>query len=76
MRFVLVDGRTPCQQSFCVLCCEPIRANYLRDVGTQLYYCDQKCYADYGKKAVMAVAARLFIDPAAMIGFDFREAQP
>jgi len=33
MRFVLVIGRTPCQQSVCVLCGEPIGKSYLREVG-------------------------------------------
>jgi len=50
MRFVLVNGRTPCQQSFCVLCCEPIGASYLRELGTRLSYCDHNCYADHCKK--------------------------
>src|SRR6266849_1948280 len=39
MRFVLVNGRTPCPQTFCVLCCEPIGASYLREIGTRLCYC-------------------------------------
>jgi len=43
MRFVLVNGRTPSPQSFCVLCCEPIGASYLREIGTQLPYCDHNC---------------------------------
>jgi hypothetical protein len=52
MRFVLVNGRTPCPQSFCVLCSEPIGASYLREVGTRLAYCDHDCYADHCKSAV------------------------
>ena len=55
MRFVLVNGRTPCPQSFCVLCCEPIGANYLREIGTRLPYCDHNCYADHCKKAVLVL---------------------
>jgi len=47
MRFLLVNGRTPCQKSVCVLCGEPIGASYLREVGTHLPYCDQDCYADH-----------------------------
>jgi hypothetical protein len=46
MKFVLVNGRTPCTQSFCVMCDEPIGAGYLREIGTQLCYCDHDCYAD------------------------------
>jgi len=40
MRFVLVNGRTPCPQSFCLLCCELIGTSYLREIGTRLPYCD------------------------------------
>jgi hypothetical protein len=59
MRFVLVNGRTPCQQSACVLCGEPIAASYLREVGTQLTYCDHDCYADH-----CTSAAQLFENQA------------
>jgi len=47
MRFVLVNGRTPCRQSFCGRCREPIGASYLREIDTQLSYCDHACYADH-----------------------------
>jgi hypothetical protein len=46
MRFLLVNGRSPCRQSFCVRCERPIGASYLREVGTHLVYCDHTCYAD------------------------------
>jgi hypothetical protein len=47
MKFVLVNGRTPFRQSFCVLCCEPIgEGGYLRDIRTRLCYCGAACYAD------------------------------
>jgi hypothetical protein len=52
MRFVLVNGRTPCAPSFCVLCCEPIGMSYLREIGTRLPYCGPRCYADHCKSAV------------------------
>jgi hypothetical protein len=55
MRFVLVNGRTPCPQSLCALCCEPIGANYLREIETRLSYCDDKCYADHCKSALPAI---------------------
>ena len=82
MRFVLVNGRTPCQQSSCVLCREPIRASYLREIGTRLCYCDPRCYAAHGKTPVLALeihaaasalATELFVDSAKMFGFDFRQ---
>jgi hypothetical protein len=46
MKFVLVSGRTPRTQSFCALCCESIGESYLRDIATQLAYCNHKCYVD------------------------------
>ncbi len=52
MRFVWVNGRTPCRQSFCVMCKEPIGAGHLREIGTRLIYCDHDCYADHCKSAV------------------------
>jgi hypothetical protein len=89
MRFVLVNGRKPCPQTFCVSCCEPIGASYLREIGTRLSYCDHACYADHCNKAVPALenhalawmalgffATGLFVNPANMSGFDFRQAQP
>lgn len=53
MRFVLVNGRTPRLESFCVLCSQPIGASYLRETGTQLAYCDHDCYAGHCKRAVL-----------------------
>jgi hypothetical protein len=55
MRFVLVNGRTPRTQSLCTLCCEPIEESYLRDIGTQLPYCNHKCYVDNCKAPVLAL---------------------
>jgi hypothetical protein len=55
MRFVLVNGRTPCPQSCCVLCCEPIGASYLREIETRLSYCNDRCYADHCKKTVVVL---------------------
>jgi hypothetical protein len=56
MRFILVNGRTRCRQSFCARCSEAIGANYLREVGTDLIYCDHDCYADHCERAVLALA--------------------
>jgi hypothetical protein len=55
MRFILVNGRTPCRQSVCALCCEPIGVNYLREISTRLPYCDPDCYDDHCEGAVMAL---------------------
>jgi hypothetical protein len=32
MKFVVVNGRTPRQQTRCALCCEPIGKSYLREL--------------------------------------------
>jgi hypothetical protein len=51
MKFVLVNGRIPIPQSFCALCCEPIDDGYLREIATQLSYCDHQCYAGHCETA-------------------------
>jgi hypothetical protein len=55
MRFVLVNGRTPCRQSCCALCGKPIGASYLREIETQISYCDDKCYAEHCEGAILAL---------------------
>jgi len=55
MKFVLVNGRTPRMLSVCMLCCESIGDSYLRDIVTQLPYCDHKCYVDHCKVPVLAL---------------------
>jgi hypothetical protein len=55
MKFVLVNDRTPNKQSSCVLCREPMRRGYLREVGTGLFYCDHDCYTDHCRSAVHAL---------------------
>jgi hypothetical protein len=47
MKFVVVNGRTPRQQTRCALCCEPIGKSYLRKLTTQLSYCDHRCYVGH-----------------------------
>jgi hypothetical protein len=51
MKFILVNGRTPRPQSFCVLCCEPIGETYVREIATRLSYCDHQCYLGQRKFA-------------------------
>jgi hypothetical protein len=55
MKFVLVNGRTPRTQSFCALCCESIGESYLRNIATQLAYCNHECYVDHRKVPVLAL---------------------
>jgi hypothetical protein len=66
MNFVLVNGRTPCKESFCALCKERIGASYLREIGTQLCYCDHDCYADHCNSAVVALANRTSVNQIAL----------
>ena len=58
MRFVLVNGRLPRRQSFCVMCDQPIGASYLREIGTHLTYCDHNCYEDHCKSAVLLLESQ------------------
>jgi hypothetical protein len=53
MRFILVSGRSPRPQSFCVMCDRPIGASYLRELGTHLVYCDHDCYSDHCHCAIL-----------------------
>jgi hypothetical protein len=55
MRFVLVNGRTPCPKTFCMLCCEPIHASYPREVSTGLPFCDHDCYDHYSNRWISRV---------------------
>jgi hypothetical protein len=55
MKFVVVNGRTPRQQTRCALCCEPIGKSYLRELTTQLSYCDHRCYLGHRKTATPAL---------------------
>jgi hypothetical protein len=58
MRFILVNGRTPFQRFLCAKCGEAIGNCYLREMTTQLYYCDQSCYSEHCKSAVTNLAHR------------------
>ncbi len=58
MRFMLVNGRTPFRRFSCAQCGEAISNCYLRDMTTQLYYCDQSCYSEHCTNAVMNLAHR------------------
>jgi hypothetical protein len=51
MRFILVNGRKPRPQARCVMCDRPLEKSYLREIGTQLIYCDHNCYADHCQSA-------------------------
>ena len=47
MKFVLVNGRTPYPQTFCMLRCESIKSGYLCPTTTQYPHCDYECYSHY-----------------------------
>jgi hypothetical protein len=44
MRFVLVNGERPRKKISCMLCREPFRAGYLREIGSGKAFCDHDCY--------------------------------
>jgi hypothetical protein len=56
MKFILVNDRAPFKKNSCVLCGEPIGTRYLREIGTQLFYCDYDCYTGHCESAVRALA--------------------
>jgi hypothetical protein len=56
IRFALANG-TPRPDSFCVMCEARIEARYLREVATQLIYCDQSCYDNHCRSAARALVA-------------------
>lgn len=56
MNFVLVNGRTPRRQSFCGLCCQRIdHDGYVRDIRTQLCYCNTYCYRFHSGSAPLVI---------------------
>src|SRR5215475_10118219 len=44
MKFVLVNHRTPLDNSTCAECSASLRSGYLKVVSTQRPYCDHDCY--------------------------------
>jgi hypothetical protein len=58
MKFVLVNGRTPRPRPSCVCCFQPIEAGYLREIGTNLTYCDHDCYVEHCKSAFVLLEKR------------------
>ncbi len=59
MKFVLVNGRAPYRQTYCVWCCTPIYAGYLRDIKARLCYCDHQCYRLYSENAHLLLDGRV-----------------
>jgi hypothetical protein len=57
MRYILVNGRTPSGKPLCARCGEHIGANYLREIGTRIFYCDHECYADHCTSADLALGS-------------------
>ena len=51
MKFVLVNERTPRAPTVCAHCSTPIGRRYLRDVPSQLLYCDGERYIRSRKEA-------------------------
>ena len=58
MKFVLVNGRRPRPETFCALCCEPIRESSLRELTTHLPYCGYECYLGHCKLAISVLEER------------------
>ena len=45
MKFVLVNERKPREAPTCACCGTPITMGYLRDLSSQLPYCDHACFS-------------------------------
>lgn len=58
MRFILVNERVPCPRSFCVMCNQPVGTSYLRELGTELVYCEYGCYTANSESAVLRLGNR------------------
>jgi hypothetical protein len=58
VRFIMANGRTPRPRSLCVMCDQPVGANYLREIGTHLIYCDHNCYESHCKSVVLLLENR------------------
>jgi hypothetical protein len=58
MRFILVNGRTPCAKTVCVMCERPISNGYLREIATYLLYCNPDCYEDHCDSATRLLETR------------------
>jgi hypothetical protein len=48
------------------MCAQPIGANYLREIGTHLTYCDHTCYADHCESAFLLLEGQLEPHEAAL----------
>jgi hypothetical protein len=57
-RFVIVNDRLLGTDAYCVLCCEKIRQNYVRDPQTHLLYCDARCFVGHEKMTTLAIKRR------------------
>jgi hypothetical protein len=58
MKFVLVNDRLPRLQIRCVQCDQPIETNYLREIGTDLIYCNHICYTEDCHRAILLLEGR------------------
>ena len=58
MKYVLVNGRTPRRRFACAACGNDIRDSYLREISTQLYYCDPRCHLDHCNNTAVFLANR------------------
>jgi hypothetical protein len=47
IRYVVVNHRTPRADPHCVLCGRGLQSSYVRDLGTNLLYCDPCCLAGH-----------------------------
>jgi hypothetical protein len=58
MKFVLVNDRSLRPQVRCVKCDQRIETSYLRELGTDLIYCNHDCYAEHCQSAFLLLESR------------------
>jgi hypothetical protein len=55
MRCIIVNGANLKAEARCAHCGNNIGDNYIREIGSQLIYCDYRCYSTASKSSVAAI---------------------
>lgn len=71
MRFVIVSDRVPPTYSVCAHCAKPIDVGYLRELTSNLPYCNYACYR--GREMALARWSFAGFDNFAFVGLHLAE---
>jgi len=58
LRFIFVNDRMPRAQAHCGLCCTPITAGYVREIGTKFCYCSRGCFLSHSRLGQLVLEHR------------------